>query len=93
MFLRIDDELLQAQFLTMEAKIVIAHLLSLRRAGCKFYGFYNWFERWNIPASKAEQIFKQLDQLGLIWKNSDGHYEVSDHNIVYEYIEKRNNER
>lgn len=93
MFLRIDDEILQAQFLSMEAKVVIAHLLSLRRAGRKFYGFFNWFEKWNIASGKAEVIFNQLDSLGIVWKNSEGHFEIADQNIVFDYIERRNNER
>lgn len=90
MFLRIPYEILQSKRAGFEAKIIMAHLLSLKSSGRKFWGYLNWFERWGISDAKAASVFQYLEVNGIIWKDSQMHWDIAELDNIVDWLEAKN---
>lgn len=82
MFLAIDHEILELKKLSLPAKIIVSHFLSLARSGRSFWGYWDWFERWGISAQLAGKVSGKLEEAGIIWQDSSGAWSIVNKDIA-----------
>lgn len=85
-FIRLDYTVLCYKRLHIWERVVLAFLIGLDKAGKCFYGNMSYFEEAGLTPADCYRIFSKLEQMGFIYKASDGSYRLNDITTVYEEL-------
>jgi len=87
-FIRLDYMVLAYKKLHIWERVILAFMIGLDRAGKCFYGNMEYFKEAGLSASDCFRIFSKLENLGFVYKASDGSYRLNDLKTIYTILEE-----
>lgn len=85
-FVRLDYVVLTYKRLHIWERVILAFMIGLDRAGKCFYGNMEYFKEAGLSPADCFRIFSKLQDLGFVYKASDGSYRLNDIKSVYEEL-------
>lgn len=87
-FIRLDYMILCYKRLHIWERVILAFLVGLDKSGKYFFGNMSYFEEAGLSASDCFRIFSKLEDLGFVYRASDGSYRLSDITTLYKILEE-----